>query len=69
MWRRGSAVWRRGGRMEGLLSAHKSPPPTIFRIAHSCSKHPSWVFTCVTGGFLLSNVNSDVKCPQSGLDT
>ena len=55
--------------MEGLLSACKSPPSTIFRIAHWCSKHPYWVFTCVTGGFLVSNVNSDIKCPQSGLDT
>ena len=55
--------------MEGLLSACKSPPPTIFRIAHWYSKHPNWVFTCVTGGSLMSNVNSDIKCPQSGLDT
>ena len=52
--------------MEGLLSALNSPPPTIFRIAHWCSKHPNWIFTCVTGVFLMSNVNSDIKCPQSG---
>ena len=55
--------------MEGLVSARKSPPPTIFRIAHWCSKHSNWVFTCVTGGFLMSKVNSDIKCPQLGLDT
>ena len=61
VWRRVSAVWRRGGRLEGLPSAHKFPPSSIFRIAHWCSKHPNWLFTCVTGGFLMSNVNSDIK--------
>ena len=61
MWRRGLAVWRRGGRVEGLPSAHKSPLLTVFRIAHWCSKNPNWVFTCITGGFLMSNVNSDIK--------
>ena len=38
------------------------PTPAIFGIARSCSKHPSWLFTCITGGFLMSNVNSDIKC-------
>ena len=44
------------------------PTPAIFGIAHWCSKHPNWLFTCVTGGFLMSNVNSDINCPQSRLD-
>ena len=57
------------GREEGLLAAPKSPPLTIFRIAHWCSKCPDWVFTCVTRDFLMSNVNGDIKCPQSGLNT
>ena len=52
--------------VEGLLAAYKSPLLTIFRTAHQCSKYPNWVSICVTGGFLMS-VNSDIKCPQSGL--
>ena len=54
---------------EGLLAVCTSPPLTIFRIDHQCSKYLNWVFPCVTGGFSISNVNSDIKCPQSGLDT
>ena len=57
------------GRKEALLVAPKSPPLTILRIVHWCSKRPNWVFTCVTRDFLMSNVNGDIKCPQSGLNT
>ena len=56
------------GGVEGLLAARQSPLLTIFRTARQCSKYPNWVSICVTGGFLMS-VNSDIKCPQSGLDT
>ena len=48
--------------VEELLAACKSPPLTIFRIDHQCSKYLNWVFTCVTGGSSISNVNSDIKC-------
>ena len=67
----GEGGWRTGGKgvetVEGLLAACKSPPLTIVRIDHQCGKYLNWVFFCVTDGFLIGHVNSDIKCSQSGL--
>lgn len=63
-WAGGGGVG--GETVGGLLAALKSPPLTIFRIVHPGSKYPNRIFTCVTSVFLISGVNSDIKCPQSG---
>ena len=53
--------------VEVLLAACKSPPLTVFRIDHQCSKYLTRVFICVIDGFLIGSVNSDMKCSELGL--